>query len=224
MCLLWSYYSSTCFGTGMWNLSHIERAKPQTWIVSIKHSDLPATLVRVVLSCSILKPKLCGMGAHGFYICLLVRSAGHIFSNRPALWPVAASPTPSTLQKHNRENQFVLRSMFSVLSPSLFLLPSLSFPSFHLIKAHGLSLLFTKYSLTKKKWEFYWLKIKVAKSPPQIPPFLLEPLKNRGKHQFLTHQWRLHNQLKKTLVWGCKSYLCLIKAFRRYMPGFNVIK
>lgn len=72
----------------------------------------------------------------------------------------------------------------------------------------------------RRSGNFYWLKIKVAKSPP----LLLEPLKNRGKHPFLTHQWRLHNQLKKTLVWGCKSYLCLIKAFRRCMSGFNVIK
>lgn len=71
---------------------------------------------------------------------------------------------------------------------------------------------------------FYWLKIKVAKSPPRSPPLLLAALKNRGKHQFLAHQWRLHNQLKKTLVWGCKSYLCLIRAFRRCMSGFNVMK
>lgn len=71
---------------------------------------------------------------------------------------------------------------------------------------------------------FYWLKIKVAKSPPRSPPLLLAALKNRGKHQFLSHQWRLHNQLKKTLVWGCKSYLCLISAFRRCMSGFNVTK
>lgn len=71
---------------------------------------------------------------------------------------------------------------------------------------------------------FYWLKIKVAKSPPRSPPLLLAALKNRGKHQFLPHQWRLHNQLKKTLVWGCKSYLCLIRAFRRCMSGFNVSK
>lgn len=71
---------------------------------------------------------------------------------------------------------------------------------------------------------FYWLKIKVAKSPPRSPPLLLAALKNRGKHQFLPHQWRLHNQLKKTLVWGCKSYLCLIRAFRRCMSGFNVTK
>lgn len=46
---------------------------------------------------------------------------------------------------------------------------------------------------------FCWLKIKVAKSPPQNPPLLLAALKNRGKHQFLTHQWRLHNQLKRHL-------------------------
>lgn len=46
---------------------------------------------------------------------------------------------------------------------------------------------------------FYWLKIKVAKSPPRSPPLLLAALKNRGKHQFLTHQWRLHNQLKRHL-------------------------
>lgn len=71
---------------------------------------------------------------------------------------------------------------------------------------------------------FYWLNIKVAKSPPRSPPLLLAALKNRGKHQFLPHQWRLHNQLKKTLVWGCKSYLCLIRAFRRCMSGFNVTK
>lgn len=126
-----------------------------------------------------------------------------------------------TLQKHNRENQF------HVLCPSLpHCFSSLPFLSHHfiLLKHMDCHCYLPNIVWQRRSGNFYWLKIKVAKSPPQIPPFLLEPLKNRGKHQFLTHQWRLHNQLKKTLVWGCKSYLCLIKAFRRYMPGFNVIK
>ncbi len=170
-------------------------------------------------------PKLCGMGAHGFYICLLVRSAGHIFSNRPALWPVCC--LANTFQRYKNTIERTSRSPFHVLCPSLpHCFSSLPFLSRHfiLLKHMDCHCYLPNIVWQRRSGNFYWLKIKVAKSPPQIPPFLLEPLKNRGKHQFLTHQWRLHNQLKKTLVWGCKSYLCLIKAFRRYMPGFNVIK
>lgn len=75
------------------------------------------------------------------------------------LWPAnCVSPTPSNITKTR-----------SGLSPSPSL--SLSFPSFHLIKAHGLSPLFTKYSLTKKKWEFLLIEDqsgKVSSSNPAL--------------------------------------------------------
>lgn len=96
--------------------------------------------------------------------------------------------------------------------------------SFQFLGRHRLSLLFTKYRLTKKKWDFLLIEDQSGKVSSSKPALLLVALKNRGKHQFLTHQWRLPNQLKKTLVWGCKSYLCLIRAFRRCMSGFNVTK
>lgn len=102
--------------------------------------------------------------------------------------------------------------------------PHLSHPSRPSLSLHLDRPCYLPNIVRQRSGIFYWLKIKVAKSPPQSPPLLLAALKNRGKHQFLPHQWRLHNQLKKTLVWGCKSYLCLIRAFRRCMSGFNVTK
>lgn len=225
MCLLWSYYSSMCFGTGMWNLSHIEQANPKPGLFSINTQTCRPLWSELFWVCSILKPpKLCGMRAHGFYICLLVRSAGHIVSNRPVLWPVGC--LANTFQRYKNTVERTSLSPFHVLCPSLpHCFSSLPFLSRHFILLKHMDChCYLPNIVWQRSGNFYWLKIKVAKSPPQIPPFLLEPLKNRGKHQFLTHQWRLHNQLKKTLVWGCKSYLCLIKAFRRYMPGFNVIK
>lgn len=157
---------------------------------------------------------MCPKVRYRFHICLLVRSAGHIIS---ALWPGLAHRHLPKLRQHKWEN------WSSSLSLSL---SSHAFLSRHfiLLKHMDCHRYLPNIVWQRRSGNFYWLKIKVTKSPPQIPPFLLEPLKNRGKHQFLTHQWRLHNQLKKTLVCGCKSYLCLIKAFRRYMPGFNVIK
>ncbi len=96
-------------------------------------------------------PKLCGMVLHLFVSTF---SWTHFLQQTCAVTCGLPRQHLPTLQKHNRENQSFSVPCSLSLSPSLFLLPSLSFQSFHLIKAHGLSLLFTKYSLTKKKWEF----------------------------------------------------------------------
>lgn len=170
MCLLWSYYSSTCFGTGMWNLSHIEQANPKPGLFSINTQTCWPLWSELFFSLFYFEtPKLCVMGTHGFYICLLVRSAGRIVSNRPALRPVGC--LANTFLRYKNTIERTSLSPFHVLSPSQLLLPSLSFPSFHLIKAHGLSPLFTKYSLTKKKWEFLLIEDqsgKVSSSNPAL--------------------------------------------------------
>ncbi len=225
MCLLWSYYSSTCFGTGMWNLSHIERANPKPGLFSISTQTCRPLWSELFWVCSILKPEALRYGsAWVLHLFVSTFSRTHFLQQTCAVTCVLPRQHLPTLQKHNRENQSFSVPCSLSLSPHCF--SSLPFLSRHfiLLKPMDCHCYLPNIVWQRRSGNFYWLKIKVAKSPPQIPPFLLEPLKNRGKHQFLTHQWRLHNQLKKTLVWGCKSYLCLIKAFRRYMPGFNVIK
>lgn len=211
MCLLWRYYSSMCFGTGMWNLSHIEQANPKPDLFSVNTQTCRPLWSKFVL---FWNPEPLRYGsAWVLHLFVSTFSWTHCLAN--------------TFQRYQNTNKRTILSLFPVLYSSLpHYFSSLPFLSRHfiLLKHMDCHRYLPNIVWQRRSGNFYWLKIKVAKSPPQIPPFLLEPLKNRGKHQFLTHQWRLHNQLKKTLVWGCKSYLCLIKAFRRYMPGFNVIK
>lgn len=128
-------------------------SKPQTRFVFRLHSDLLGTLVQV---CSILKPRTSAVWVL------------HLFVSRFS-WTHCLANTFQP--KHEQENLSFSIPLPLSLSPSLFVLPSLSFPSFHLIKAHGLSPLFTKYSLTKKKWEFLLIEDqsgKVSSSNPAL--------------------------------------------------------